>query len=118
MADLLVCTSCHPGKAVAFIARLAQALPEFQVGGTTCMSGCIRPGTIAFRGTGKASYLFGDIDPDGPIADIVTFGRLYADIPDGWIEDARSLGNLRTRAIARIPVGPDAPTVANGLTIP
>ena len=107
LADLIVCTSCHPGKAEALIARLARALPQFRVGGTTCMSGCTRPGTIAFRAENKASYLFGDIDPDGPITDIVTFARLYAEAPGGWIDDARSLGTLRTRAIARIPVAPD-----------
>ena len=107
LADLIVCTSCHPGKADGLIARLARALPQFRVGGTTCMSGCTRPGTIAFRGPGKASYLFGDIDPDGSITDIVTFARLYAEAQGGWIDDARSLGTLRTAAIARIPVAPD-----------
>lgn len=107
MPDLIVCTSCHPDKAQALIARLAQALPHFTVGGTTCMSGCTRPGTIAFRGENKASYLFGDVDPDGPIADILIFARLYAMTPDGWIDDARSLGTLRTAAIARIPVAPN-----------
>ena len=107
MADLIVCTSCQPGTAATLIARLALALPQFRVGGTTCMSGCTRPGTIAFRGPGKASYLLGDIDPDGSITDIVTFARLYAETPGGWIDDARSLGTLRTAAIARIPVAPD-----------
>ena len=107
LADLIVCTSCQPGTAATLIARLALALPQFRVGGTTCMSGCTRTGTIAFRGPGKASYLFGDIDPDGSITDIVTFARLYAETPGGWIDDARSLGTLRTAAIARIPVAPD-----------
>lgn len=107
LPDLIVCTSCHPDKAQALIARLAQALPHYTIGGTTCMSGCTRPGTIAFRDDNKASYLFGDIDPDGSITDIITFAQLYASTPDGWIDDARSLGALRTKAIARIPVAPD-----------
>ena len=109
MHQLLVCISCHGGEpARTLIGRLAAALPGFSIGGIACMSGCTRPCALAFRADGKASYLFGDIDPAAPIDDIVAFARAYQAQPDGWITDARSLGRLRIGAIARIPVRPES----------
>ena len=67
------------------------------------MGGCARPGTIAFQCEGKATYLFGDLPAVGAEADILAFARRYAATPDGWIEDARALGRLRTGSLARIP---------------
>lgn len=108
MHHLMVCAACHGAeKAAALVERLAQALPEFSIGGVDCMSGCTRPGALAFRADGKASYLFGDIDPDGEIDDIVAFARAYHSMPDGWITDALRFGTLRHGAIARIPVAPE-----------
>lgn len=108
MHHLMICASCHGAEqAAALIGRLAQALPDFSVGAAQCMSGCSRPGTLAFRADGKASYLFGDIDPAAAIDDIVVFARAYHAAPDGWITDALRFGTLRHGAIARIPVAPD-----------
>ncbi len=67
-----------------------------------CMSGCARPSTLACRATGKTAYLFGDIT-DEDLPDILTFLRLYAASPDGNFADARPLGRLRQKALARIP---------------
>lgn len=66
------------------------------------MSGCTRKSTIAFRADGKTAYLFGDLTADD-LPDLVTFARLYAASPDGNLADARPLGALRMKAIARIP---------------
>ena len=107
MHRLLICTDCRGGdRTEALIARLAAALPAFQVAGTGCMAGCTRPGTIAFTSDGKASYLFGDVNHDAPTGDIEAFARAYLAQPDGWITDARPFGRLRHAALARIPVGP------------
>jgi predicted metal-binding protein len=66
------------------------------------MSGCTRPSTLAFRAPGKTTYLFGDLRAED-LADLLTFARLYAASPDGTFQDARPLGALRSKAIARIP---------------
>lgn len=66
------------------------------------MSGCTRKSTIAFRAPDKTAYLFGDLTADD-LPDLVTFARLYAASPDGNLADARPLGALRMKAIARIP---------------
>lgn len=106
---ITVCASCGAGLALA--PALAEALAEEAVraGGpgavvreTDCMSGCTRPGTVAFRAPGKTAYLFGDLGP-ADIADLCRFARLYHASDTGTFADARPLGALRLKAIARIP---------------
>ena len=100
-----LCTSCALGRS-GFAATLGKALAEAgleaEIGGVDCMSGCTRPSTVAFRDTGKTAYLFGDVTEDD-LTDLVTFARLYDAAPDGNLADARPLGALRQKAIARIP---------------
>ena len=87
---------------------MASALSEapaglaIEVRQVDCMSGCTRPSALAFRAPGKVAYLFCEITA-ADLPDIVTFARLYLASPDGNFADARPLGALRTKAIARIP---------------
>ncbi|HEX9857340.1 MAG TPA: DUF1636 domain-containing protein [Paracoccaceae bacterium] len=100
-----VCTSCVLGAggfAVPLAAALAEAGISAQVEGIACMSGCARPSAVAFRAAGKTAYLFGDLTP-ADLPDLVRFAGLYADSPDGEFADARPLGALRNKALARIP---------------
>lgn len=100
-----VCRSCPAGReglapalrAAAEAAGVAVAVDEVD-----CMSGCTRPSTVAFRAPGKTAYLFGDITEDD-VPDLLAFVRLYRTSVDGNFADARPLGGLRTKAIARIP---------------
>jgi predicted metal-binding protein len=99
-----LCGSCALG-ATGFLQDLRAALtldPGILVGTTDCMSGCARPSTLSVRDTGKTAYLFGDLDA-GDLPEILEFLRLYAASPDGNFTDARVLGKLRFKAIARIP---------------
>lgn len=99
---LHVCTSCSLGRA-GFAETLRQAMPNFvQVLEIECMSGCTRDQTLAFRAAGKTAYLFGSITA-ADLPDLQTFAQAYAASPDGNFADARILGALRTKAIARIP---------------
>ncbi|GLS86519.1 metal-binding protein [Cypionkella aquatica] len=99
---LYVCTLCHLGRA-GFAETLRAAMPAgVEVLGIDCMSGCTRDQTVAFRDSGKTAYLFGDITADD-LPELQNFARLYAASPDGTFPDARVLGNLRTKAMARIP---------------
>lgn len=100
-----LCTTCPAGQA-GLAGVLAALIRQHglcaTVSGVDCMSGCARPSTIAFRATGKTAYLFGDVT-EADLPDILTFLRLYADSADGTLADARPLGSLRLKAIARIP---------------
>lgn len=67
------------------------------------MAGCDRPCTVAYHGSRKATYLFGDIDPDVDIDDLVTFAQDYATLEDGWCSSLDRPGKLRTSTLARVP---------------
>ena len=101
----IICRSCPAGRdglAEALATAFDGAGLGFDIAETDCMSGCSRPSTLAFRAPGKTAYLFGDISADD-LPDLITFARLYLETPDGNLEDARLLGDLRLKAIARIP---------------
>ena len=113
---ITICTSCrHTGSdcrpGYALIDRLRQAIDaagdaiaqDFEVSGVACMAGCERPCTVAYHATRKATYLFGDIDPDEDIDDLLTFARHYADLNDGWCSSGARPGKLRHTTLARIP---------------
>lgn len=95
-----VCRSCAPEG--HFVDFLREGLLGVEVDSVDCMSGCTRAQTVAFRASGKVAYLFGDLTRDD-LADLQIFADLYAASADGTFADARVLGNLRTKAIARIP---------------
>lgn len=103
--NITLCASCVLGQS-GFAVPLSDALTDagiaHRIALTECLSGCTRASTISFRATGKTAYLFGDLVPDD-LAGLVTFARHYAATPDGTFADARVLGQLRTKAIARIP---------------
>ena len=97
-----ICRSCRAGAGLAQLLGPALHDLPFVVAETECMSGCTRPSTIAFRGTGKTAYLFGDVT-EADLPDLISFARLYLAAPDGNLADARPIGDLRLKAIARIP---------------
>jgi len=102
---ITLCGGCALGRggfADPFRAALAGAGLTADLRLTDCMSGCARPSTCAFRAAGKTAYLFGDLTADD-LPDLLTFARLYAASADGTFPDARVLGGLRMKAIARIP---------------
>lgn len=95
-----VCRTCTEDAGFADILR--RGLKGVDVKSVDCMSGCTRPQTVAFREPGKVAYLFGDIT-EKDVAELQNFADLYAASADGTFEDARVLGDLRLKAIARIP---------------
>ncbi len=99
---VVICTTCVTGAGLARLLQLALQELTYAVGETVCMSGCTRPSTISFRATGKTAYLFGDLT-EADLPELVAFARLYLDAPDGNFADARPIGDLRSKAIARIP---------------
>ena len=105
MIRVSLCDGCPLGRS-GFATRLQHALAEAHVAATVsgiaCMSGCARESTAAFRARGKVAYLFGDLT-EADLDDLVRFAALYAASRDGIFPDARPLGNLRAKALARIP---------------
>jgi predicted metal-binding protein len=112
--QILVCQTCRhkdraclPGLELMDKLRAALATAaldaDFEVSGTACMAGCDHPCTVAWRATAKATYLFGDIDPDQDIDDLVAFAHLYQRLEDGWCRAEDRPGKLAEHVLARIP---------------
>ncbi|KIC48453.1 DUF1636 domain-containing protein [Tateyamaria sp. ANG-S1] len=113
---ITICTSCkHKGTecrpGYELIERLRAAIADagdavtddFEISGVACMAGCDRPCTVAYHGTRKATYLFGDIDPETDIGDLLAFARQYAALEDGWCSSLDRPGKLRKTTLARVP---------------
>ena len=113
---ITICTTCrHKGTeclpGYELIERLRQAIalagdaiPEaFEVSGVACMAGCDRPCTVAYHASKKATYLFGDIEPETDIEDLVAFAEQYAQLQDGWCSSVDRPGKLRKSTLARVP---------------
>jgi len=98
---MFVCTTCTLGQN-GFLETVLAAMKGISVVGIDCMSGCTRDQTVAFRAPGKVAYLFGDITAED-LPDLKRFAQLYAASTDGKFVDARVLGGLRHKAVARIP---------------
>lgn len=116
--QILVCKACkHQGRACApgfeLLKKLRAAIgaaglgETFEVSGTACLAGCVpahgAPCVVGWRATEKATWLFGDIDPDQSLDELVDFARLYAAQPDGWISGKDLPPGLVDTTLARIP---------------
>jgi predicted metal-binding protein len=117
---ILVCTLCQPQAAPvppgpALIARLRAALDSaltghsHEVTGVECLAACDHPCAIAWQAPGKATWLFGGIDPERDLADLTAFAALYQRLDDGWCRAAERPGRLAQAALARIPALPRQP---------
>jgi len=112
--NILVCQACrHEGQecrpGLALLARLREAIAaagmgeDFEVSGTVCLAGCSRPCTVAWRANAKATWLFGDIDPEADIDDLVAFSKHYAERHNGWSRAGEWPPSLYDRVLARVP---------------
>ena len=101
-----LCSGCTASVGTDLTPALSAALKQAGISASVervaCMSGCARPLTVAFRDAGKVAYLFGDLS-EADLDALITFARLYAASTDGAFADARPLGALRFKALARIP---------------
>ena len=98
--QVIICRSCASGRSLS--CALRADLQGYALSETECMSGFTRPSTVAFRAPGKTAYLFGDLTVEDS-EDLAQFARLYLASAAGDFTDARVLGGLRQKAIARIP---------------
>lgn len=102
MTRVFVCQECPDGSARLAALRDTLAGTGWRVTGSACLSGCRSEGSVAIRAPGKMAYLFGPVLPEDHEG-LRIFARLFEAAPDGVITDARPLGSLRLRALARIP---------------
>ena len=87
---------------------------ELAIETTSCLCICDNPCAIAYVGTGKPSYLFGDLPFDrATAADLLTASELYLDSEDGMVPAFQLPRKLRPCRIARIPAAPRSEATSN-----
>lgn len=116
--ELLVCTTCRnpaaraeaetdadaPRPGAALASALAHRLPKgIRIVSVQCLSNCSRGCTIALRGPGRWTYVYGDLNPAEHIGVIAEGAALYRDAPNGVAPWRQRPEHFRRNCIARIP---------------
>ncbi|WP_348670985.1 DUF1636 domain-containing protein [uncultured Paracoccus sp.] len=111
--ELLVCTRCQQAEGTPATderpgAVLFRQLSDADLDGVTvtpveCLSNCTQGCTLALRGPGRWTYVYGRFDPEAHL-DIVREGATkYAATPDGVVPWRERPDHFRKNCIARIP---------------
>ncbi len=113
-ATLTVCTTCRhadaeegeirPGEAL-LDAILAGEIPEgVTVKGVKCLSACSNSCTIAVTGgAARWSYVYGNLNPENHVAEILDGVGRYARTEDGIVPWRERPEIFKRQSIARIP---------------
>ncbi|MDO5704190.1 MAG: DUF1636 domain-containing protein [Paracoccus sp. (in: a-proteobacteria)] len=109
--EILVCATCKtpgfagdaPPGADLWRALTVAAPAGLRVTAVECLSNCNRGCTIALRGPGRWTYIYGDIDPAADLPDVLAGVAAYADTPDGLVPWRARPVHFRKHCIARIP---------------
>jgi len=116
--DLLVCTTCRSSAAPEALTlpeqtpaglRLLAALRKADVPHTLrllpveCLSNCTRGCTVALRGPGRWTYLYGNLDPSLHLAALIDGAARFAAAPDGLVPWRERPEHFRKNCIARVP---------------
>ncbi|MGR3620935.1 DUF1636 family protein [Pseudophaeobacter sp.] len=111
---LTICTTCRPEgtdpeatrPGSVLMAALSEAeLPEgVTVRGVECLSACKRSCAMVLTGgDDRWSYVYGDLDPDQHVDDILAGAAAYAATTDGLVPWRQRPQVFRKQSIARIP---------------
>ena len=111
--ELLVCTTCRGGSdlpadgerpgAVLFRRLAASAIPGVSVIPVECLSNCSRGCTVALRGQGRWTYVYGELDSETHLSVLRDGAARYAATPDGLVPWRERPEHFRKNCIARIP---------------
>ena len=115
---LYVCVTCRgtppvdaPGALRPGARLLAEVERRLAAGGdagidvvpANCLSNCPRGCSAAVSGSGKWTYVIGDLDPDRHAADIIDFARQHRAHEHGVPEWRDRPEHVRKHTIARVP---------------
>lgn len=113
MATILVCTTCRRDAAVGpagecpgqwMFSSLAARLPEgLRLQPVQCLSACSQGCAVALSSPGKWTYVYGRLDPEKHIPDILEGAVRYAASADGIVPWRERPEIFRKNPLARIP---------------
>ena len=112
--ELLVCLTCRRGAptddegprpgALLHDALAGAGLPDgVALRGVSCMSNCSRGCSIALRGPGRWTYVYGNLDESQDPAPILDGIARYHAAPDGLVPWRERPEHFKRNCIARIP---------------
>ena len=113
--ELMICVKCSMGRPVPegeatsgaqlHAAVIARDLPEgVKVTPVECFSNCDHGCSVTFRGgPDRWTYIYGDMDPDEHVPQILDGIRADAGTPDGLVPWRERPEVFRKQSIARIP---------------
>ena len=111
---LHVCITCRrglpdagygprPGAALHAALTEAEAPEGVRVVPVECLSACDNGCNIALTAPGRWSYVYGHMDPETDVADILAGAAAYAKAPDGLVPWRERPAIFRKQSLARIP---------------
>ncbi|MFW8634466.1 DUF1636 family protein [Cribrihabitans pelagius] len=111
---LTVCLTCRregtdpeaPRPGSILLAALKEAgMPEgVTLRGVSCLSACKRGCSVALTGgEDRWSYIYGDMDPDQHVGEILDGAAAYAATADGLVPWRERPAAFRKQSVARIP---------------
>ncbi|MDE4139894.1 MULTISPECIES: DUF1636 domain-containing protein [Rhodobacterales] len=114
---LTICTTCkregvdpeatRPGTLLLRALRAADLPDGVSVRGVECLSACKRGCSMVLSGgTERWSYIYGDLDPNQHVDDILQGAAAYAATADGLVPWRARPQVFRKQSIARIPPAP------------
>lgn len=111
--ELLVCTRCRRSEVpddaedrpgTLLLDALAKATPQgVTIVPVECLSNCSRGCTIALRGPGRWTYVYGDLDATSDLDAIRDGVTAYQATQDGLVPWRQRPEHFRKNCIARIP---------------
>ncbi len=122
--ELLVCTKCRNGEDVPedgqrpgtrLYERLAgDGIANVTITPVECLSNCDHGCTVALRGPGRWSYVYGRFDPETHAAVLQEGAAKYAASADGLVPWRERPEHFRKNCIARIPpLAPPIPSLGD-----
>lgn len=119
--ELLVCIKCRreeevpegedrPG-AILYERLMETGIENVTISPVECLSNCKQGCTIALRGDGRWTYVYGRFDPETDAATVKDGVEKYAATSDGLVPWRERPEHFRKNCIARIP--PLTPPVPN-----
>lgn len=113
-AELLVCVTCRRGPAngdnaprpgtLLHDALVNDGLPAgLTVTPVECLSNCSQGCTIALRGPGRWTYVYGNLDETAHLETIREAAARYQATPDGLVPWRERPEHFRKNCVARIP---------------
>lgn len=111
-----ICTSCkhtgencQPGIELVKKLRLAMAATrdfvdeDFEISGLVSKTGCKRACTLAYQSTQDEIYIFGDVDPQSNINDLVDYAKQHSKSVVAGSTPIHQQSNFELRAFLNAP---------------